>query len=285
MTYPAILFTIAQDAINYYNYEDVARFLDMEHLFALLEDDAVVLASDATLAAFYNSLQNTDLAALHNIDNKLSTLYDTDPLANPIQWQTLYDEIATLNENLEAATAITEHEQWINTILLYLAHHNIEEMEPTTLAQVKTLALECPYIAGDAVFKARHILAPLETNVRYDDLNICNNQGVYKGGVNTFNIENQILLGSSEDGQQSNTINNAKIYPNPSDGILKIDYSIADDGILQLYDISGRLIRTIALPKDTRHIVTEIDDLIVGIYTYKITVSGILLSNGKLVKN
>ncbi len=161
---------------------------------------------------------------------------------------------------------------------------NIINTEATTLEDIKTLALQCPYIAGDAVYKARNILAPIETNMRYDDLYICNNQGVYKGGINTYNTENESLFGDETILKNSLVLNIAKVYPNPSEGLLKIDYKIETDGALKLYDISGRLVRTIALPSNTQHIITDIQDLVNGIYTYSISISNQIFNHGKLVK-
>jgi hypothetical protein len=274
---------IAQDLINYYNYVEGARLLDMEALLSILEQDATLRASDAILSNYYNNVQNTDLARLYQIDKNMSILYDLDPLQYPIQWQAKYEEVSNLNNSLEADNVIVENQRWINNILLYLANHNLEDMESTTIEEVKTLASQCPYIAGDAVFKARNILAPYEANIRYDDLTICNNQGVYKGGVNEFDLENKSLFGeSSPHALEGNLV---KVYPNPNNGLLKIDYKTKEDGQLNLYDISGRCIRVILLPRNTQHIVADISELARGIYTYSISINNIVINNGKLLKD
>jgi hypothetical protein len=275
---------IALDAINYYNFEEGARFTDIEQVYKLLEDESTLLTSNATLANFYNNLQNTDLALLSQIDNALSSLYDADAINNPSQWQSLYEDAAQLNQNLEAANILVVNEQWINNILLYLANNSIEQMEASTLDQIKTLAIQCPYIAGDAVYKARNILAPLEVNVRYDDLNICNSQGVYRGGKNTYIAENESIFENSAQPLLNNR-EAVNIFPNPTNGLLKIDYKINDDGVLAIYDISGRLVRSILLPATTQHIVTDISDLANGIYTYKVRVNSSVISNGKIIKD
>jgi Secretion system C-terminal sorting domain len=66
---------------------------------------------------------------------------------------------------------------------------------------------------------------------------------------------------------------------------LKIDYKISTNGIFTVFDISGRIIKTINLPATTQHIVTDISDLTKGIYTYKVYLNGQTISNGKIIKD
>jgi len=81
-----------------------------------------------------------------------------------------------------------------------------------------------------------------------------------------------------------NTNEFAKISPNPAHSFVGIQTTLDEAGIIEVYDIGGRLIQTINVEKGRINSEIEVENWIDGIYFYKINnLDGIPLQNGKFV--
>lgn len=80
-------------------------------------------------------------------------------------------------------------------------------------------------------------------------------------------------------------ISGFKLYPNPNNGNINIEYDLTDIDKAQLdvYDITGILILSYELPADKSKLQINTDDLLNGIYLYKVMVNGKINQNNKLV--
>jgi hypothetical protein len=76
-----------------------------------------------------------------------------------------------------------------------------------------------------------------------------------------------------------------KIYPNPANSIVTIEYSLLNDeeSVLQLFDITGRKVKEISLPKKSSKVELMVSNLANGVYTFKQIINGIQSKTGKLV--
>ncbi len=155
---------------------------------------------------------------------------------------------------------------------------------------ISLLANECPYIAGTAVYKARSIFAIYEPGKMFDDMNLCNQFGVYKNsndnGQGIFDQENEYLNSLFPISNNSITEpNNFNIYPNPATTQLTIDYHLQpfEEGSITIYDIMGRECFFINLNTSANKAVVNVSDLKSGIYTYKYTINNISRRIGKLL--
>jgi hypothetical protein len=128
---------------------------------------------------------------------------------------------------------------------------------------IESLASKCPYLDGQAVFKARTLYAMIAGPLTYNDLAICNNLGVYKGGVNWYEMENvnigkQLRISAIE----------IQVHPNPTTG--KVSFSSPNANFLnaevQFFDLSGR--KVLAIKNSVRSSQLEYDlvDLPSGLY-------------------
>jgi hypothetical protein len=122
-------------------------------------------------------------------------------------------------------------------------------------------------------------------NVQYDDLVICNSQGVYKNGISLLDQINQ-QLNNHYKGLEKNIISNdMMIYPNPANSIVNVKYHLQENesGVLKLFNIVGNEVRRVDLNERNNQISFSVADLMTGIYIYKYSINGKLNSTGKLV--
>ena len=96
-----------------------------------------------------------------------------------------------------------------------------------TLDSLEALAYTCPLIAGTAVYRARTLLSMLLPGLHFDDLTICNAQGVYKQGPQEPGGE-----------IQKNRVHDLMLYPVPATQTLQVQYATA--GTLEFFDLLGR---------------------------------------------
>lgn len=150
---------------------------------------------------------------------------------------------------------------------------------------INTLAYQCPFVGGTAVYKARTLNAMQSPMAFYEDMEICNAVGVYKNGKGLFDDENALLDSLGSGASLLVQENKLTIYPNPASTVLYVEYTLLDNqqSTLQLIDISGSVINEIALPKTQQKVEIPVSHLATGMYTYKQITNGIIKEKGKLV--
>nr|MBK9652140.1 T9SS type A sorting domain-containing protein [Bacteroidota bacterium] len=129
-------------------------------------------------------------------------------------------------------------------------------------------ANQCPISGGTAVFKARAMLYLVLPNLKYDDRDICNRVGIeYRKGETTLpQIHPQI-----------------KVYPNPADDKLTIDYRIDEDCnlTLEVYSALGKQEIKISLSAKSQTITIPTSQYSQGIYLYRLLCNGNAIETGK----
>jgi hypothetical protein len=81
--------------------------------------------------------------------------------------------------------------------------------------------------------------------------------------------------------QQNNSIS---IYPNPFSFMTTIEFSSpSENGDLFLYDVSGRMVKTISVPAGTTSLQLERGDLSEGIYFYNLFINEKISQKGKII--
>jgi hypothetical protein len=159
-----------------------------------------------------------------------------------------------------------------------------ESLTQPEIEDINTLAYQCPYVAGNAVFKARMLNAMYYPGAYYEDLEICNNIGVFKNGKGLFDEENNLINNTKGNNHLlENEI--IKLYPNPATENVTIEYQLTDKeyGALILFDILGREVKRILLSNTIHIVTTNVHELKLGVYTYKFLVNDIQRSTGKLI--
>jgi len=146
------------------------------------------------------------------------------------------------------------------------------------------LAVDCPYVGGPAVYKARTLAMPYLPSLNFDDLWICNSMGIYKNGNTRFAEENKLLNGGNTLAAKPAVYDEQyTVYPNPSSGQLSIAYEGTAErkAVFTLYDMLGNVI----LKKTDigTYVSLEIPNIANGVYTYSITDESHIYKRGKLI--
>ena len=160
-------------------------------------------------------------------------------------------ELLELNSSV-ATTAVYEvNEQATNDILLTALSLNDWNFNTTEQGIIDGVAAGCPQYDGPAVYKARS----LQEYYRIPDWSMSNCTPI------------------SERGRSAQVTGSFRVYPNPTSGIIQIelDRPVAADCRIQLFDLTGQLIRAQALTEGMTAATLQVGDLHKGHYFLQIT--------------
>ncbi len=75
-----------------------------------------------------------------------------------------------------------------------------------------------------------------------------------------------------------------KIYPNPNDGVMILDYHLLSDQsvMIEVYDLTGRLLKTFPITSESTQLIINSTELNAGQYYYAIRINGQLVKTEKL---
>lgn len=137
------------------------------------------------------------------------------------------------------------------------------------LNDLRIIAQLCPFSDGNAVYVARGLLAPIDST-EYE--NSCEGE---EENSNRY---------ASPDVEQDSSFT-FKLFPNPSNGEVSIEYQIegAENGVLEIYTIAGRLITSVTLETGLHLKRVTLPQMDAGIYLYKISVHGEMKLTDRLV--
>jgi hypothetical protein len=199
-------------------------------------------------------------------------------------------EARKLNDSLNTNEYYVQNEYWINVQYFIALQYGMDSLSAEVKQQIGNLAMECPYVAGKAVFKIRTLNNLLNPLANYDDLQLCNSAGIYKNGTvkGLFDDENNELdsLGKNDGLQLIYGIakSGIKVYPNPASQKITIKYNLKwnESGLLIFYDLIGRERIRINLSNKSNIVLSNIPELCDGVYTYKYLINNRAIETGKL---
>jgi hypothetical protein len=281
---------VAEDSVAYSEFQDMGEVMDERVLYAQLVHDTTARNSYPVLNQFYLDRQQSTMAKLVTIDQLLQKLTDTSVVQNPFEFTSVLNEVKQLNATVASAELYDLNERTINGIFIKEMEYGIDSISQAENEWISTLAWECPYVAGNAVFKARMLYMRINPWAHFNDLSICNAVGVYKNGTGLFDEENAEMDNTAQQhGLQviyAVEKNSIKLYPNPATDQVNVSYNVNpyDKSVLELLDIQGRHIQTIHLPANNNKVSFSIAEWSNAVYTYRFVVNGIIKENGKLIK-
>ena len=136
----------------------------------------------------------------------------------------------------------------------------------------KSLAIQCPYEAGVAVYKARVILAGIEGPNK-----------VYVNSCERLSVSSISNRKSTSINSDSCTLSEISLSPNPASLYFTIDVEEGSNftGVINIYDLMGKLVFTKVLSGSHSEILTG--TLNSGFYFYKVLERDNVLTDGKLI--
>ncbi len=225
-----------------------------------------------------------ELGQLNAIDHQISLLNDSTLRSDPTGWLLAYEQAHAMNNTLNGSEVFEQNAKLINTLYLNTLLRGIDTLNEEQRQEIETLALTCPYVGGNAVYRARVLYGMWQWNMHYDELEICNNQGAYKGGNSKLQDQLTMLKNFIENkNAKLNIINDdVKLFPNPFSDELTISCKNAEE--VTIYDLIGRMLFKTSLNdiNDVHKINTK--DLSSGLYIVKVKRIDKSLYTSKIIK-
>jgi hypothetical protein len=272
---------IALENSQYIEFEEGGRWLDERMVMEWLNRDPNIRLNSPVLNAYYLAHQQAALQYLYEVDRLLSELSDPMALQNAALWQQKWNLAQSLNQGMAEQNLFESNEKALNVLYLKYLAQGMESLSANELLEIESLASKCPYLDGQAVFKARTLYAMIAGPLTYNDLAICNNLGVYKGGINWYEIENS-QIGKMQ--QRSNE--DIQVYPNPTttEVNFKAKSTNLSKAMLKVFDVSGRLIQIKVKRQNEEILQIELGEVPAGLYHYNLILEDGNKYSGKLIK-
>jgi hypothetical protein len=154
---------------------------------------------------------------------------------------------------------------------------------------LEELAYTCPFVGGNAVYKARTLWSMYEADAKYDDRMLCmyaqNKGGDKISDIDSFlnnQLKETIQTNAMTIGQQpiiktsktELTDGEVVVYPNPASTQITIEYNCMSEGYFILYNAIGQEVMLSQLGKGRKKVSLLTNDLSKGVYTYKCEFDG-----------
>ena len=242
---------IAQGQIQFAGNQTAGRWMSRESLYRILLEDSTIAIGDVVLTNFRDSanLANVGKFTAAMKVNSGGTLSSQSAIANAYS---VTNGIVP-NDNVE---------QNYKTVASIMLGHQLNGGAFTVqeLSDLRTIAQLCPFTDGNAVYIARGLLEPIDTT-DYD--NPCEGDEQNNGRY------------AAPDMQQDSTFS-FRLYPNPSNGEISLEYQIggSETGRLEIYSAMGSFVTSIVLTPGQQVQQITLPQLDAGIYLYKVTVNG-----------
>jgi hypothetical protein len=244
-------------------YEDSQKWHDKYFLYSYLKSDTVLVNSDYSITAFEDSAKVVNIGIIEEGEKLLGNLKDADSL-----------EIA--NKLIELTNTVPDNQvdQNLKDVQMKELEHQISNSGYSLLEinDFKSLAIQCPYEAGVAVFKARIILAGIEGPNK-----------VYVNACERMTVSSTSNRKATAGNFESNSLSNIILSPNPASINFNLDVEGVSNftGTINIYDLFGKLVFTNILTGSHSEISTK--TLNSGFYFYKILDEDNILTEGKLI--
>jgi len=254
------------EGLTYYNDHFAANIETIGNTIEGLRDTIIILDS-IYIASNYNDqdvivAKEALLAEMNALSASVTELIVERESLRSVQVEEAISENSSIASNEIPET----NERLINSVYLDLVASGINSLRSEQVATVEEIANQCPFSGGRAVYQARSIYKLIKTDVEYDDVNACRNGGIYRKGINDSRIPTLSL------------------FPNPAKEIVTIDLGSGskEECILIMSDVSGNVIKRIALPCDQPTYTLDISGIANGMYIIRVLSNQVLIGKAKL---
>ena len=271
---------------NVISYEQVAEWMTQKHVFELLANHPTLLSS-TVLNNFYNNFANTPIGTMYNADVAIASLTDFEE--SEAEMIDKYNVAMTTNNAIVPRNDYEINERVINITAMKIARFGSEVLNVTEKLEIEILANTCPFVGGDAVYKARTLQTLFNPLAQYNDRITCLQTTANKGGATT-NLDNLDSLYEAQTNEQANAIiekqlydidNLVSVYPNPTTDYVVVNYESKTDGEFRLLNTLGEVIMKEKVMKGNQQTIKlmNVDN---GIYHYELKFTNKKESVGKL---
>ncbi|MFN0216284.1 MAG: hypothetical protein ACKVT2_18650 [Saprospiraceae bacterium] len=231
-------------------YQAANQWLSQRRFYELVIEEGNPYPSDPDVSNFLSQAQTNGISGYANVQIGIRLL----GAMNEGDRATAAANLLTLNAALTGNASYQVNEKLVNQIFLQsIAIGNLEFSE-TQISSLEGIATLCPLSDGEAVLRARAMYQLIQgAFADYDDLFIC-------GG------------GGERSEKNNQTAQSVRIYPNPANDALSIDYHGIGNlgGKFLMFNAQGQSVREIILPSDEGVVQLITNGLPNGIYWYSV---------------
>jgi hypothetical protein len=244
-------------------FSDETHIIQRHDIYDILDDDATVCNGNNCLKKFYSDGRKGNYKKFKDVDDDISAGRYTDALKD--------------NNSIYPQNSIELNQKNCNSLLLSLLL-NPSAFDSVQLSSINSIAQMCPLQAGNSVYQARALLNLLNGQA-LEFPNNCDSSSQLGGhGMihNSTSLNNKTKMVASSE---------FKVFPNPNDGNITVEYSLIEGGVglLVIYDLEGNKLASYPLAENQNLMQLHTDTLSSGIYIYHYEQNGQCKKTGKLV--
>jgi hypothetical protein len=134
-----------------------------------------------------------------------------------------------------------------------------------------SIAQQCPYAGGKAVYQARAMLSLLNDSLEYDDAAVCLQSGIYR----------QLL----QDSKNQNPAFDFRLIPNPASQQVRVELNFKNENSVkfEIRNVLGGKVKEVEIDKGIGSITFSVENFDDGIYFIRARKDGITLNTKKLI--
>ncbi len=256
-------------------YSEIGDWLASRKLFTKLSLDTALLSIDTVFRNFYNSYAAMPIGEIFTYEAVLALLSDSSLLADSIAYKAARDSAAERNKDIIHSNTPESNFVLVNNIYLSYLQNQADTLNTTQINTLAGIAEQCPYIAGDAVYMARAMLAQVGTLPFFDDVALCTISG--KRGMDEQNTVEQAAKEVKKEF--------VKVYPNPASNKLNVLFQANTNGQVnfELSTTVGQPVKNIMVHQGDNYITFGVNDLAGGMYIWRLKDERRVVASGKIV--
>ena len=246
------LLAMISDTAQATTMEDVQRYQKKMMAYTILDTTTLALSdSSGVLQHFYDSTKVAALGQLTDVDKALA-IND-------------YATATSINSAVVPNNAVEDNKKMVNYYGLLKINDTAYEYSSADSAAIYNIAVQCPSEGGNIIWQARVMYYQM-IGYRVDFEEHCAEMG--KNALHTASETTYF-----------------KLYPNPNNGNFTFEYHIGENqtGVISIYDIAGKLIRSYNFNSTTSTATINASELQAGVYMYDVLISNTKVKTDKLI--
>ena len=235
--------------LEYSLFKSSARYFNHRYIYTVMRNNdefrELLFSENEIYSSFYKEIETTSIASFEQFD---TYIYKND-----------IKSAQTTLAGISKSTTFDECEFNADEIYLNTWALNNYDLDPSQTKLLRKYAQANSLEIGPAVYTAR-VMVGMESM------------------ANTFRVSNPII------GEPIINNNIIKVFPNPTNGDLKISSSIElNNAVIEIYSVLGKQLKLINL--SARFTSINISDLNQGVYVYRIIENTAIIDTGKIIIN
>ncbi|MBK9732780.1 MAG: T9SS type A sorting domain-containing protein [Chitinophagaceae bacterium] len=213
-----------------------------------MSDNEELRNENVILENFYDTVQSNPISYIYRVDSLIGAMSDT--AIGDTEIEMLRQLAIVENDRIDDDEIFIDNRKAVNEIFLNSFQTTGFVFSSGEISGLFSIADQCPYEGGVAVFKARALLRSVIDTLFWNDRDICDvSPKIYESS--------QVQL------------NSFSVYPNPTSGIFTFKYSFhqTETCLIVLQDVIGQNLKTIWLSNKSGEIDIDLSQFGSGIYS------------------